>query len=71
MLDEVAVSSINMEDKTDSTTTLIDTTTLISPNIYVRVKGGESGEIHKITILATTNQNHVREIDVLLQIREL
>ena len=38
--------------------------------VLVRVRGGEDGKDYKITVLATTNAGHVREVDAVMAVQE-
>ncbi len=47
------------EDETDATSTVISSTSVTSPYVYVNVAAGTAGQTYEIKIKATTSQGHV------------
>jgi len=55
---------------TDATATVIESSSVSTPSVLVRVKAGTDGANYKITIVATTATAEVYEADVTMRVRE-
>lgn len=66
------VTSIDINDESDSTADIIETSTIQVDGSQVKVqcKGGVDGETHKITIRTETNLNNKWEVDAEINIEE-
>lgn len=60
---------VNTETGIDSSASIIEgTPSLATPRVTVGIKGGANGEIHKITVRATTSLGQVFELENFLEI---
>jgi hypothetical protein len=56
---------------TDMTTDMITSTTVVSPKVLIRVKGGTSGATYKMRIRAVTSNGEKYEEDLSVRVRQI
>jgi hypothetical protein len=63
-------SAVLMDDGTDATATVIDSSSMAAGVVTVVVKAGTHGKNYKLTTRVTTDAGNVYESDVMLKVRE-
>lgn len=55
---------------TDATAAVIESSSVSSPHVLVRIKGGQDGQDYRVTVVATTATTEVYEADVTMRVRD-
>jgi len=64
------VTAVINGTSTDSTSTVINSSSISGTVIYVKVKAGTTGTVYKITVSITTSSSNVFEDEILMTVTE-
>lgn len=64
------ITCINTLTGANTLSTIVNTSSVANPDVKVTVQAGTAGEVHKITVKATTNLGNIYEDEIWLEIAD-